>query len=177
MARAARIKAGDIFNPIDWAELSARSNWIGPALVIHCWAVIALAMAGRNIQAGGGSEIPGYVTEYTPSEPGNYKAISAVEIDGKKVVSAPCLFTVRATSQELVLKPINEKVLKALARSSGGRYGTLDELDAALQDLRVTERRERKLEYHSLWQNFAVLACLIGLLTIEWVTRKLKNMS
>ena len=139
--------------------------------------VIALAMAGRNIQAGGGSEIPGYVTEYTPSEPGNYKAISAVEIDGKKVVSAPCLFTVRATSQELVLKPINEKVLKALARSSGGRYGTLDELDAALQDLRVTERRERKLEYHSLWQNFAVLACLIGLLTIEWVTRKLKNMS
>ena len=44
MARAARIKAGDIFNPIDWAELSARSYWIGPALVVHCWAVIALAM-------------------------------------------------------------------------------------------------------------------------------------
>ncbi len=139
--------------------------------------VIPLAMAGRNIQAAGGAEIPGYVAEFAPGEPGNFKAVAAVEIDGKKVVSAPCLFTVRATSQELVLKPINEKVLKALARSSGGRYGTLDELDSLLQDLRVNERRERKLEYRSLWQNAGVLACLIALLAIEWITRKLRNMS
>ena len=139
--------------------------------------VIPLAMAGRNIQAAGGSEIPGYVVEFTPGEPGNYKAVATVEIDGKKVQSAPCLFTVRSTSQELVLKPINEKVLKALARSSGGRYGTLEELDAALQELRVTERRERKLEYRSLWQTPFVLACLIALLSIEWITRKLRNMA
>ena len=139
--------------------------------------VLPLAMASRNIQASGGAEIPGYVAEFAPSDPGNYKAVAAVEIDGKKVVSAPCLFTVRATSQEMVLKPINEKVLKALARASGGRYGTSEELDSALQDLRVNERRERKLEYRSLWQNIFVLSCLIGLLAVEWVTRKLKNMS
>ena len=134
-------------------------------------------MASRTIQASGGAEIPGYVAEFAPSDPGNYKAVAAVEIDGKKVVSGPCLFTVRSTSQEMVLKPINEKVLKALARSSGGRYGTAEELDNALQDLRVNERRDRKLEYHSLWQNIFVLSCLIGLLAIEWVTRKLKNMA
>lgn len=138
---------------------------------------IALAMAGRNIQASGGAEIPGYVAEFTPSEPGNYKAVATVEVDGKKIVSTPCLFTVRATSQELVLKPINEKVLKALARCSGGRYGTADDLDSALQDLRVTEHRERKLEYQSLWQTVFVLSCLIALLAVEWVTRKLRNMS
>jgi hypothetical protein len=76
-----------------------------------------------------------------------------------------------------VLKPINANVLKALARSSGGRYGTPEEIDTTLQDLRVNERRERKLEYRSLWQTPFVLACLIALLAIEWVTRKLKNMS
>ena len=139
--------------------------------------VISLTMAGRNIQAGGGSEIPGYLSEFIPNEPGNYKAVATIEIDGKKIESSPCLFTVRATSQEMVLKPINEKVLKALARSSGGRYGTPEELDSALLDLRVSERRERKLEYRSLWQTPFVLACLITLLAIEWVTRKLKNMS
>jgi uncharacterized membrane protein len=139
--------------------------------------IIPLAMKGSSIQASGGAEIPGYVAEFAPSEPGNYKAVATVEIDGKKVVSSPCLFTVRATSQEMVLKPINEKVLRALARSSGGRYGTLSELDNALQDLRVSERRERKLEYRSLWQNAFVLACLIALLSVEWITRKLKNMS
>lgn len=138
---------------------------------------IPLTMASKSIQATGGSEIPGYLAEFTPNEPGNYKAVATVEIDGKKIQSTPCLFTVRATSQELVLKPINEKVLKALARSSGGRYGTPDELDLALQDLRVTERRERKLEYRSLWQSPFILAWLILLLAFEWVTRKLKNMS
>lgn len=139
--------------------------------------VIPLTMASRNIQASGGAEIPGYVAEFVPTEPGNYKAVAAVEIDGKKVTSAPCLFTVRATSQEMVLKPINDKVLKALARSSGGRYGLPEEIDGALQDLHVDEHRERKLEYRSLWQSFFVLSCLIGLLALEWVTRKLKSMS
>jgi uncharacterized membrane protein len=139
--------------------------------------VISLTMAAHTIQASGGAEIPGYVTEFAAADPGNYKAVATVEVDGKKVVSAPCLFTVRATSQERVLKPINEKVLKAMARFSGGRYGTLEEIDQALQDLRVNERRERKLEYRSLWQSAFVLSCLIGLLAIEWVTRKLKNMS
>ena len=138
---------------------------------------IPLAMAGRNIQAAGGAEIPGYIAEFTPSEPGNYKATAKVEIDGKKIESSPCLFTVRSTSQEMVLKPINEKVMKALARSSGGRYGTADELNATLQDLHVTEHRERKLEYHSLWQTAYILACLIALLSIEWMIRKMKNMA
>jgi hypothetical protein len=77
----------------------------------------------------------------------------------------------------MVLKPVNDKVLKALARASGGRYGTPAELGAALRDLRVSERRERKLEYRSLWQTPFVLACLIALLSVEWITRKLKNMS
>jgi len=139
--------------------------------------VIPLSMTGRNIQATGGAEIPGYVAEFTPNEPGNYRAVATVEIDGKAIESSPCLFTVRTTSQEMVLKPINEKVLKALARSSGGRYGTPEELDAALQDLRVSERRERKLEYRSLWQSPFVLACLIALLSVEWITRKLRNMA
>jgi hypothetical protein len=155
-----------------------RKNWkVACEVTTPSDRTIPLAMAGRNIQAAGGAEIPGYVAEFTPSEPGNYKAVATVEVDGKKVVSTPCLFTVRATSQELVLKPINEKVLKALARTSAGRYGTAEELDAALQDLRVSEHRERKLEYQSLWQTVFVLSCLIALLTVEWITRKLRNMS
>lgn len=139
--------------------------------------VIPLSMASRNIQASGGSEIPGYVAEFVATDPGNYKATASVEIDGKKTLSSPCLFTVRATSQEMVLKPINEKVLKALARTSSGRYGTPEELDTILQDLHTNERRERKLQYQSLWQNVFVLSCLIALLAVEWVTRKMKNMS
>jgi fatty acid desaturase len=44
MSVAARVKPEDFFNPEDWESVSARSSWKGIALVIHCWAVIGLAM-------------------------------------------------------------------------------------------------------------------------------------
>ena len=155
-----------------------RKNWkVKCEVTLPSGSVVALDMASRNIQAAGGGDIPGYLAEYVPQEPGNFKAVAAVEIDGKKIASAPCLFTVRATSQELVPKPVNDKVLKSLARFSGGRYGTPAEIDAALQELRTNEKRETKLEYRSLWQSVFVLCCLFGLLTIEWIIRKLNNLS
>jgi hypothetical protein len=138
---------------------------------------ISLNMTGRDIGAGQGAALPGYMAEFTPNEAGNYRAVATVEIDGKKIESSACLFTVRMTSQETVLRPVNERVLKALARTSGGRHGAPDEIDAALQDLRVSERRERKLEYKALWQTPFILTCLIALLAVEWLFRKLKNMS
>ncbi len=138
---------------------------------------ISLNMTGRDIGTGQGTPVPGYMTEFTPNEAGNYRAVATVEIDGKQIESSACLFTVRATSAETLLRPVNERVLKALARTSGGRHGTPDEIDSALQDLRVSERRERKLEYKSAWQTPSILACLIALLAVEWVLRKLKNMS
>jgi fatty acid desaturase len=45
MAVAARVRARDFFEPDMWARLSARSVWMGPAMVAHCWIVIGLAMA------------------------------------------------------------------------------------------------------------------------------------
>ncbi len=45
MSAAARVKPEDFFTPEEWASVSARSNWIGIALVVHCWAVVGLAMA------------------------------------------------------------------------------------------------------------------------------------
>ena len=44
MSAAARVKPEDFFSPEEWASVSARSSWKGIALVIHCWAVIGLAM-------------------------------------------------------------------------------------------------------------------------------------
>ena len=137
---------------------------------------IPLAMAGKTIQAAAGGEFPGYVAEFTPTEPGTYRAVATVEVDGKKITSAPCLFSVRSTSQETILKPINERVLKNIARASGGAYGRPETLGPILENLNIRERSERKLEYHSLWQTPFMVLLLITLLTIEWVIRKLRNM-
>ncbi len=45
MPAAPRIRPSDLFTPDDWAPFQTRSPWIGPLLVLHCWGVIALAIA------------------------------------------------------------------------------------------------------------------------------------
>jgi len=45
MPAAPRIRTSDLFTLGDWAPFQTRSPWIGPLLVVHCWGVIALALA------------------------------------------------------------------------------------------------------------------------------------
>jgi len=45
MSAAARVSPKDFFTPEEWAPLSRRSAWKGPALVAHAWAVILAAGA------------------------------------------------------------------------------------------------------------------------------------
>jgi fatty acid desaturase len=45
MSSAPRIRPSDLFTPDDWAPFQTRSPWMGPLLVLHCWAVIAAAVA------------------------------------------------------------------------------------------------------------------------------------
>ena len=45
MATATRIRPLALFTPEEWATLSRRNDWLGLGLVVHAWAVIALAVA------------------------------------------------------------------------------------------------------------------------------------
>jgi fatty acid desaturase len=45
MAVAARVDPKSYFTAEEWAPLARRSVWVGPALVVHCWAVIGLCWA------------------------------------------------------------------------------------------------------------------------------------
>ncbi|NLL83397.1 MAG: hypothetical protein GX230_04045 [Lentisphaerae bacterium] len=138
--------------------------------------VIPLHFASRLIPGPGGRDTQGYVAELMPDEPGNWRAVASVEVDGRRLESSPCFFTARAVSQEKAERPANLNVLRSLGRGGGGRYAPPPELDAILRDLQVREKQERRMEYNSLWQNRWLLALLIALLGVEWVTRKLNNM-
>ena len=45
MPAAPRVSPADLFTPEAWAPFQSRSTWKGPLLVVHCWAVIAAAIA------------------------------------------------------------------------------------------------------------------------------------
>ena len=44
MSAAPRIAPSALFTPQEWKPFQMRSAWVGPLLVTHCWAVIALAV-------------------------------------------------------------------------------------------------------------------------------------
>lgn len=44
MPAAPRIRPFDLFTPDEWAPFQTRAPWIGPLLVLHCWAVITAAV-------------------------------------------------------------------------------------------------------------------------------------
>jgi fatty acid desaturase len=45
MPAAPRVSPADLFTPEAWAPFQSRSTWKGPLLVVHCWGVIAAAIA------------------------------------------------------------------------------------------------------------------------------------
>ena len=45
MPAAPRARPTDLFTPGEWTPFQTRSAWVGPPLVAHCWAVIAVAVA------------------------------------------------------------------------------------------------------------------------------------
>lgn len=49
MPAAPRIRPSDLFTPEDWVPFQMRAPWIGPLLVLHCWAVIAAAVVAGVI--------------------------------------------------------------------------------------------------------------------------------
>lgn len=44
MPAAPRARPADLFTPEEWAPFKSRGAWIGPLLVLHCWAVIGLSV-------------------------------------------------------------------------------------------------------------------------------------
>lgn len=137
---------------------------------------IPFSMIKQQVIASGKS-FPGFAVKYTAEAPGIYQAVSATELEGKKITSDPISFFVKAFTPESVPRPENVEVLKAIAQNSGGKFfETVKDLNEAISSLNFSRREEETVKYSSLWQNFIIISCLIALLTIEWSLRKWRNM-
>ena len=78
---------------------------------------------------------------------------------------------------ETVPRAANIGVLTAIANASKGRFCEPEEINKVLSEITIPANEEERVSYFSLWNNIFVLACLIGLLSLEWLLRKLRNMA
>ena len=137
---------------------------------------LPLDMKRQEVESAGG-HYPGCVADFTPQLPGLHRAVARASIDGASYESAPFTFFVKSVTPEDSPRPIDERLLRALAENSGGRFCEPDELDSVLARLDIGGREEQHVFYASLWQRLPLLACMIGLLGLEWILRKVRNLA
>jgi hypothetical protein len=138
---------------------------------------VPFAMTSRFVPTASGQSVPGRAFTFQADQPGLHMARASADIAGRTVQSDPVSFFVKPFTPESVPRPANTPVLQAIADAGKGHYhDTAEALNRALNALDFHAEEEEISEYHSLWQSWIILGSLIGLLTVEWVVRKMGNM-
>jgi hypothetical protein len=115
-----------------------------------------------------------YQGAFVASQPGTYSLELPIPDSSDEIRDT---VTVKLPSLEFDHPEQNVELLKTLAneREGGGKYLTLDEAATALPGLLVDKTVE-KVQFETplpLWDRPWVLGLLAGLLSVEWLTRKL----
>jgi hypothetical protein len=84
---------------------------------------------------------------------------------------------VKPYSPESDPRPADIGILQSLAASSGGRFSEVSDIDRVLRALDIRDREEERVSYRSLWNTPWAIACLVMLLAVEWIVRKVRNMA
>jgi hypothetical protein len=118
-----------------------------------------------------------YGGSFVAALPGNYK----LELDiPESTDQLKGSISVRLPNLEFDHPEQNEQLLRALARKeTGGTYLKLDEAAAQLPAL-LPDRTIERIRYdnpHELWDRAWVMYLLVGLLSAEWLTRKLLKLA
>ena len=136
---------------------------------------IPYPMAAQPITTGAGETLPGFALPFEAKLPGLHRAVARTEIDGVKVESDSFAFFVKPFTPETKPGPIAADVLASLSTSTGGKFCEPDQLAAAVQAIQVETKEIENVRVRTLWNRQAVILALIGLLTVEWIWRKVKG--
>lgn len=122
---------------------------------------------------------PGHFTgAFVATLPGNYSLELPIPESKDQVKDS---LSVKLPNLEFDHPEQNDQLLRSLAsqRAGGGRYLRLDEAAALLPQL-VTDRSTQKVQFdfpRTLWDKQWVMYVLVGLLSLEWLTRKLLKLA
>jgi hypothetical protein len=119
-----------------------------------------------------------YWADFRASLPGTYRILVRPQLDDEKQ-NLSAKIDVVLPNLEFDSPRQNAKLLSDLARETGGKYLTLENAAAELPAL-LPDRGERFAvdeQLRALWDRQWVLYLLVGLLGVEWLTRKLLRLA
>ena len=169
-------------------EIEITARWTGAATPPAGMAVnaeittpdtrkIPFAMSTLADQVSAGKPVSAYSVKFKGDTAGMFAVRAVSEPGGRRTESDPVSFTVKPFTPESMPRPADTETLKAIAANSGGLYfETIPEMDKVLAGLEPRKLEQEVSEYRSLWQHWASIGCLVALVAIEWIIRKLRNM-
>ena len=137
---------------------------------------IPLTMNRQNVQTTAGKSLPGYRADYAPEAPGLHRAVAKTQVNGTNIESSAYSFYVRPYTPESNPRPADAVLLQTLCANSAGKFCDPDQIGEALAALPVTSREESRVLFRTLWNTLPILACLVGLLVLDWMVRKSRNL-
>lgn len=119
----------------------------------------------------------GFSLDYQADTGGMHRATASVMVNGKKISSPPFSFFVKPFTPETFPLPQNFDGLKALSQASGGQYCGRDNINEVLSSIEIKMSQEERMLYRNLYDSPYLLAALMGLLVVDWILRKMRNMA
>jgi hypothetical protein len=119
-----------------------------------------------------------YVGDFRATEPGKYELRLPIPGTDRSVSKT---VTVEFPGMEYVNTEQNASLLTELARDTGGKYVPLDEAQDTILSANMLPTRAREITIdqaiQTVWDQMWVLYALVGLLSLEWLTRKLAKLA
>lgn len=135
------------------------------------------AMSSEVGQGAEGRAVPAFGASFKGDVPGLFSMRAVAVAGGRKSESDPVSFAVKPFTPESVPRPAQNEALKAITANSGGVfYDTAGELNKALSALQPRRLEQESSEYRSLWQHWGIISCLVLVVGLEWLFRKLRYM-
>jgi hypothetical protein len=176
--RQFEVAAGqDVYAPGDTVRIVAdlRDRKFNPA-------TDARAVARVTGPSGGTAEVPlrftardeadVYVGEFKSDEPGRHRIELSASGASIGEAAAQSEFLVAELNREFYDASLNEELLRRIAAETGGKYYTLEEAGALVDDLTYRQTDNSRPATKDLWDMPVNFLLLVGLLCGEWFLRK-----
>ncbi|MEI6787765.1 MAG: glutamine amidotransferase [bacterium] len=139
---------------------------------------VPFSMTSQMNQVVDGKSAPVFSVKFKGELAGMYSVLAASDTGGPRLESDTLSFSVKPFTPESVPRPAAVEIVKAVTVNSGGVFfESAEELDRALAALQPKKLEQEISEFKSLWQHWAIISCLIALISIEWIIRKLRNLT
>ena len=136
------------------------------------------SMASQAALALAGKMVPAYSLKFKGEAPGMYSVTAFSEIKGRRTESELAYFSVKPYSPESRPRPPDVETVKAItANSNGTFYNSAADLNRALVSLAPKQLKQDISKYKTFWQTWIILSMLILSIVLEWIIRKVRNLT